>query len=294
MGTSKSYPGPSGRNPLIPPGADEGGGLPDVGSPPTEPALPVVPGTPVQPTADRDAVPSPAAQPAIPWSVPKAALTRAANGRGAGVGGGVGRALRDHVRAHGGPRQAVRRAQSGRESTASVAGFLGHVARSGFVEAARAIGLGHVIGRDATAVLSEVVDHLAPAGALLEEAAARRAVIDTFSELAREYDVRAAGVEALDRLDAAGVAAAVLRMVANYITERFKQLLVSRVERSSASLPAAERLLREVKSLIRAAVAYDFRGVDVVALDWRDTTGRAMVERIFTDAYNQLETLEAE
>jgi hypothetical protein len=284
MGTSASYLGPVGVSALLPSWADAGS------------ETDTHPVTPEQAPEASDAVP-PADAPtdgdarddavAVPWSAPKGMLTRVARGTSAS---NHARVLGTYVRAAGGARGASRRAAAGQRATAALGGFLGAVSARGIADAVRALGIGDFVGRSAQALLADLVDLLAPSGALLEEAAARKALISTMDDLFREFDVEANGLEALNAMDRAAVERVTLQSVVNYIHERWQQQLVICIERGTIRERDANTLIAEVKSFIVATVTFDFRDVDVIRLDWRSGHARSLVERVYRSAYALLET----
>jgi hypothetical protein len=282
MGTSSSYPGPPGTTLLLPPWADE----------------PLVPED-LQPDGDdsenapdtdepadgntRDGLDM--LEPLVSWRGPKTLMTRWARGDDSVSLGSVGRS---YVGASGGSRGATASSFSGRATTARIGGFLADGLRNGFAQAARNLGLGNLVGRDAQFVLASFIDLLVPAGALLEAAAARKAGIETMSELFRRFDVETNGLAALDALDPTGMLEVVELSVTNFVNERFQQELVSRIERGAISEQRANTLSSEVKGFITGIVKLDLRGVDPVGFDWRGAPGASFVARIYRAAYSLL------
>jgi len=203
MGTSSSYPGPTGRNPLLPPWADEETLLPPDGTPDEgddePPADDVDAADEPQDVAQQDGDTPP--EPLVSWRAPKSTMTRWVRGSGPTSLGSV---ARSYVAASGGPRGAPAASRQGRTATARIGGFLADGLRNGFAQAARNLGLQNFVGRDAQFVLASFIDLLAPDGALREDAAARKAVIETMSELFGRFDVETNGLDALDSLDPTG------------------------------------------------------------------------------------------
>src|SRR5206468_10852446 len=117
----------------------------------------------------------PTVQPIISWSGPKGALSRLANKT---ASGSFGSTFRSYIRAHGGAGTAARSASSGRATTARLGGFLAGLVQRGVAETARVFGLRDLVGRDAQLVLAEFRDILAPPVALLDDAIARKAMIE--------------------------------------------------------------------------------------------------------------------
>lgn len=292
MGTSSSYGGPSGRNPLLPPWASEPSGQPSP-SPPVPPPSINQDGTnpnPAQQGNDGEQIQTPSVAPfrlpipSVSWRGPKGIVSRMANGGG----GSWKSASRSYTRAHGGSGASARSASSGRAATGRLGGFLADVARGGVTEAARRLGLRDLVGRDAQSLLAAFIDLLAPAGALLEEAVARMALIETLSELFDRFEVESKGISALDALDSDGVTEVVALSVSNYVNERFQQELVNCIERGAVSEEDANQLMDEAKDFITGIVALDIEGIDVLNFDWDGAEGKAFVESVFQSAYSLL------
>lgn len=284
MGTSSSYPGPTGRNPLLPPWADEQP-LPPSDETPDE-------GNEEQPADDGDAdEPREVApqdettlpEPLVSWRAPKSTMTRWVRGSGPASLRSI---ARSYVGASGGPRGASAASRQGRASTARIGGFLADGLRNGFAQAARNLGLQSFVGRDAQFVLASFIDLLAPDGALREDAAARKAVIETMSELFERFDVETNGLDSLDSLDPTGMLELVQISVTNYVNERFQQELVFRIEQGAISEGEANALSAEVKGFIASIVRIDLRGTDPIALNWQGPEGTAFVERVYRAAYS--------
>lgn len=287
MGTSSSYPGPKGVNPLLPPWADDADlRAPDQSQPLLPPPEPLRdPDAPVG-TPDPSPLP-PLSLPEIPWSVPKGSLSRAVNS-----GGNPRAALGGYVRASGGAGGAALRARSGRRTFTRAANFLGIASHSGFTGAARqTLGLVRLVGQDVQTILVDLASRLAPAGATNEEAAARSALLSTFATFAETLEAEGRGPDSLDHLDARAVESVLRGFVTNYVAERFLQELDLRIHQGRISLEDASEMFRSVKETIRATVAVDFSGIDVTTFDWESPAGRNRAERIFREAYSLIEGL---
>ncbi len=281
MGTSSSYNGPTGRNPLLPPWAPD--------PPLPEPEGENVPGeNPDEPneTPNGPPVPNIPVMPLVSWSGAKGIVSRIGNGRPTGSWKS---ACRSYTRAHGGGRTAARSASGGRAATGRLGSFLSDVVRNGVVEASRHVGLTEFIGRDAQTLLAALIDILAPDGALLEAAAARKALIETLSELFDRYDVEGQGLEALNSVDADGMKEIIALSVTNYIYERFEHELFNCLERGSVSESEANNLAEEAKEFIAGVVTIDMDEINVVTFDWDGAEGKQFVENLYQTAYSLLE-----
>lgn len=290
MGTSSSYAGPTGKSPLLPPWAPE-------------------PPSPEPPPDDTGALPFPAddagatglvvtsplssavlrlpalSLPTVSWQLPKAALSRIAR---AAAGASLATVARGYVRAHGTPRTAAAAALQGRATTARLGGFLASGVNNGFAQAAVEIGLQPYLGQDAEYVLAGFIDLLAPDGALLEDAAARAALIETSVELFERYAVADGGIAALDAMDVDGMCEMVSLSVTNYVNARLQEELIVRVERGTLPEAEANALMDQLKEFIASVVAFDLRDKDVLAMDWEGTDGQAFVDSLFEAGYELL------
>lgn len=288
MGTSKSSPGPTKPFPLLPPWAQNGSPVPPppvadgtaedgLASPPLD-GIPAVPGT------------APFAQ---PGSIPLVNLRPAKVAMGKFTSGGGGNRVRSagrtYVQGRGGASGAARSAIGGRASTARLGGFLSSVAARGWQEAVRVLGLARLVGQAPEAVVAALVDVLAPAGSMLEDAAARRAVNEALWSLYDRFDLEDGNLDKLDRMDRATVAEMVETSVVTYIYTRWLQELGQRIESKAVSDDQAAMLEKQVKDYVKETVKLDFTEKDVLGLDWTGTQGQHMVERIFREAYSFLE-----
>jgi hypothetical protein len=166
--------------------------------------------------------------------------------------------------------------------------FLAAGLRNGFAQVAQQLGLQNFVGRDAQFVLAAFIDLLAPAGAMREEAIARQAMIDTLSDWFDQLDVIARGFDALDALTPETMADLIILSVANYVNVRFQQELVSRIERGTLPEREANQLAAEAKEFIAEIIQIDFRGVDLVQVDWQGAEGRDLIAGIYETAYSLL------
>ncbi len=309
MGTSRTNDGPGDRPPLLPPWALPGGGPPPV---PPEPP----PGDPeggdggdaadsqgdggegdvgqgnlMPGTMDGPGVPGTPPGSSVPPQAPWRAARRQMNGWARGGGGreGVSRAGRAYVRAKGGARAAASRAVHGRATAARAGRFFGALASGGLRAALETLGLRDYVGRGAEEVFAAIANAISPAGATLEEAAARRAADEV---LARLYDERVGAdgdLAGLERMAAQDVATAVRDVVSAYVYQRWLEELGKSIETGTTSPAEAVRLEREVRQYVRDIVQLEVPNDRVLTLDWEKPDGQALVQRLFEEAYGLLE-----
>ena len=288
MGTSTSYGGPTGENPLLPPWAPpppEDDNREGEAPPPTSPDT-------IQPEQERPESPEQEGlqpQPAkpIPWAIPKRSLSLFASSKNQS---NLRSAIRGYVRAQGGSRRAAHAARAGRTSAQRLGGFLSSIVNEGIDTAARSLGLQEFIGQDANVLLATFVDQIAPDGALLEEAAAREATIQTLDELFQEYVVGEDGLDGLNALDSDGVQYTLERYLSNYIYTRLIQVISQGVE--SRGTDELIRVENEVKDYVFSTVHLDIiNKTDVLSVDWNGQEGHDFVERIYQEGHELIETL---
>jgi hypothetical protein len=224
------------------------------------------------------------------WTAARRAMGGYAGGSG-GKGGGnkqLRNAGRRYVQAKGGATRAARAATGGRAATARLGGFLSDVARRGITEAARALGLADVVGRPVETVLAAIADALAPDGATLEEVAARRAIDDSLATIFEQYGVDDAGVEQLNALGAEGTRKAIELSVTGYIYQRWLQELGQRIEERAIDASSAVQLERDVKAYVTDIVKLDLKDRDPLTINWDQTEGQEIIQRIYREAYSLL------
>lgn len=283
MGTSTSSPGPKRPPNLLPPwGRDATPGSP---IPPGE--LPPQDGNP-QPDGEKpNNTPPDGVRPnEVPgqrptsWSVPKGAMTRFAHG-----GGSLGSIGRSYVSAGGGSTGRASSARAGRQTAGRFGGFLASGVRNGFVQAAREIGLTNLVGRDVQFVLATFVDLIAPSGATIEDAIARKALAETTWEVFQKYGVDVEGITALDRLGREDVTSIVSLYISNYVNERLQEELFYRLEKGSLDESAANQYADQIKGFIAEVVRLDFQSIDPLRIDWQGAAGKELLEKKYQEAY---------
>jgi hypothetical protein len=296
MGTSKSYGGPSDISRLLPSWA-----LPGAGPAPAEAATS---GTQSPPSDAGQGSASPIGisaagslpprvQPPVPvnspWKGAKRSLGLAVRGGGGGSRD-YRRAAKDYVRAHGGAPKAARSAAAARGATARFAGFLASFPSLGAEAAVKTLGLAAFTGRSVDDLLATITNALAPDGATLEEAAARRAIAETLAELYDRWGVDEGGLDRLQSMSADDIRAAVTESVSACIFFRWVLELGLAIERKAISVREAAAMEGEMRQYIRDTLKLDLAKIDVLVVDWAGEEGRRLIDNIFDEAYGLIET----
>ncbi|GAA0893637.1 hypothetical protein GCM10009122_33160 [Fulvivirga kasyanovii] len=278
MGTSSSFGGPKGRPSLLPPWADEDSV--DNIQTDNEEEKDKSNETNSSETTEEDKLSG-------NYAGAKNSLSRYVNG---GSGSSVRNASKSYVRSLGGAKKATRSSSSGKRAVSAFGGFLGNVARDGINQTLRNLGLGDLIGESASVVFAGIVDAIAPTGTSNEEADARQAIVDALNMLYDKYELADDNLSKLDALNATDIREAILDSVKAYIYERWLQELSLCIEKHSLTPGEATRKETEMKEHIKAAVDYDFEDQDVLNMDFAEGSGKELIENIFYEAYQTLES----
>jgi len=222
-----------------------------------------------------------------PWASAKRQLGKAVQA------GGTREAFRDaghaYVRARGGSARASSGASAGRRASAALGGFLSGVATQGVRPALERLGLATLAGRDVREVFAAIANAIAPGGASLEEAVARRATAEVLQELYERYAVETNGIAKLDAMGIDDVRQALRSSIASYVYHRWLEELGAKIEEKSVSASQAERFERDMKAYVRDVVRLDLGKVDVLAIDWAGNAGARLMEELFAQAYAVLD-----
>jgi hypothetical protein len=226
----------------------------------------------------------------VSWGAAKAQMTQFGSSEGIKTDRGrvhLAAAGRHFVGSQGGARGAARASRAGRSSAQRLAGFLSALSTLDLKQAAARFNLQAYVGATASTLLAALVDRLAPAGAQLEDAAARSAMVTTLSELFRERGAEENGLEALQSMSADDVREVVLAFIVRYLDERIAQVLAKGLE----DQPADDVLAREkeIHRFIEMTVKLDLSKMDVIDMDWSSPDAMQTIERIFQDAYDLIE-----
>ena len=287
MGTSNSSGGPTGPNPLLPPWA------PDL-DPEPEPVhdgdSETHDGVDDGDASGQDA-PTPRLTDPPKWSSLLGQTRRLASG---GATGGSARTrarnvARNYVRSRGGAWKAAQGSVAGRSAGSRIGGFLADVAQHGVAQALRNLRLDEYIGRPADDLLVGLAERLLPSPDSADDAAARKAGLDAFHELLQQYGALEEGINALDALDADGIQHALEHFIARYITADLLLRLSQRVEDGSSTVARCDQILSEIRSVVLETIRLDFKGRDVLAIDWNGPEGRQFIDRQLLNAYGLLE-----
>lgn len=201
------------------------------------------------------------------------------------------KASRSYVRSFGGGKRASKTAISGKSSGARFSGFLSGVANQGIDRTLESYGLSDCIGKSADYVLTKIADLIAPSGATNEEAAAREAIIESLSYLHDHFELHDKDIAELDSISKLDFEFVIKEYVSSYIFNRWLHELGLKFEEKSASTRELIETENEAREYIKEAVKLDFSKIDLLKIDFNSGQGRALMEKIFDEAYIFIETL---
>lgn len=300
MGTSKPNNGPGDKTPLLPDWAqpDEDPPPPDDENPPDdeippdeEPEPPNDPPNPGEEPELPDGPVDPHGPPCPPpkpphWQNAKRHMKNFVASRDAAD---LRRTGQSYVRARGGAQRAAANAKQGRIITGKILNFLSDVVNNGVEAALNNLGLQDVQGQPVESILAAIINILAPDGANLEEAVARRTEEAVFCELLEEYAVDENSFEELQNMGAEGVERAFILTVSEYIYQLWLVELGKRIEDSAINAREVAQLERMVKDYVIGAVELDLQGRDILNTDWTRADNQVVINDVYAQAYGFLE-----
>ncbi|HMS71296.1 MAG TPA: hypothetical protein PKD18_24300 [Saprospiraceae bacterium] len=285
MGTSKSYSGPSGKNPLIPDWAEDGASiLPQASS--TQDTTNPNEGS-AEANTDQTNMPTtnnPAALES--WGDVKGNFTRYAGNSSSSASGRS--TLRSFVRAHGGAKSASSSSRRGRRVVQNIGGVLSGLAQQGTKFVYEGFNFQECVGKTSTELLATLVELVAPDSDDLESMIARNASIEAFQKLFEIFDINAQGLDSLKNLNVDNIKIIFQTYLSEYI---FASLLQKAGQKlGKISHKDAIRIEKRMKGYISSKVNLDLSNIDLSKMDWKGQSGKAFVQSIFEKAYELMET----
>lgn len=285
MGTSKSYAGPTGQNPLIPPWADisspetvpDGAESNEDGSIPTE----------SQPLIEIGPAPT-VSVPLTPWSDVKANFTRYAKSTYSSAVK-FRKVARSFTKAQGGIKNTVSNAARGRSAVQNIGGIFSGLAEQGDKFTYNGFSFRDCVGKKTSELLETFVNLIVETNGDLESMIARTAAVETFKKVFDELGVEEKGFEALEKMDLDNIPFVFQTYLSEYITANILQKVGQILEK----IPETDALQKErwMKNYIETKVKIDLGKIDTSKVDWKGSEGKRIVDDIFAEAYKLIETI---
>lgn len=290
MGTSASYSGPTGRNPLIPPwvessGTDQSGDV--SGS--------------VEPNENQDigsnennkTPPSDVINPSIltPWGDVKSNFTFYAKGRSGGFSNvrSARKTIRGFVSAQGGAKNAATNARKGRSAAQNIGGVFSGLASQGSNFTFDGFNFNDCIGKKASELLETFVDLVVDHNDDIESTIARDAVVEAFQKLFDLLGVEEKGFEALQSIKSEDL----IFVFQTYLSEYIFASMLQKVGQTLEKIAPKEAYQKEkwLKNFISTKVSLNLENINLFTMDWKSEAGRNFTDSIFIQAYKLMETI---
>ncbi|MFA4996405.1 MAG: Qat anti-phage system associated protein QatB [Patescibacteria group bacterium] len=279
MGTSASYSGPTGTNPLLPPWAEEvansdnnDSNHDEVGKDDNESRQES------QPVSDLSGYES--------WTNVKSRFTAYANSS-TRSNFAARRIARTFVSAQGGSKGASGISRRGRSTAQNLGGVLSGFAKSGENLAYNGVDFKDYVGKKASEILSVLVDLVAPDNDDIESSIARNASIEALSKLFEIYDVDSKGLDALRNMSSDDMKVVFETYLSEYI---FSSLLNKAGQHlNNMSDKEADKCEKQVKSYIYSKVRLDISNTNLERINWKNVEGQSFVKNIFEIAYRMVQ-----
>lgn len=268
MGTSSSYGGPKGKNPLLPNDFD------DNVAPSENPDNQLTP-----PFKKPEKSPN-----TDLWQNAKTQISKLIKDPNRNTKS----ALSSYVKAYGGASKAAMSATSGITTTAKLGGFLSNISLQGIQDTLTQYKI-EFEGRSTEEVLSELINRIAPVPETKEDSIARIALLDTIEELYEEVSENDGDLEILDNLDENRFNDVMRTYISSYIFQRFLNDLESRFEKYSQNAGTALSLEKEIKDYISGVVDNKLKEQNFSNIDYSSDPVIQSINKIYADCYEVIE-----
>jgi len=274
MGTSSSYGGPKGKNPLLPNDFDENGNSIEI---PSESS-----------NNDNNVQHINNADTKL-WKTVKSLTSKLINGSV--------KNKRDvfskYVKAHGGAKKAAFSAKAGKATAKKLGGFLSVISKQGIHDTFKKYGIDYE-NKSVEEVLSEIVNKIAPTGKTKEEVVARNAIIDVIESIYEYYeDVEKnnGNLSLLENLNEEQFNDIMRKYISAYIFQRFLNDLESRFEEYAKNTGTALEIENDIKEYISGVVDNKLQGTNFTNFDYSDENIIQTIGNIYEECYKVIEDI---
>jgi hypothetical protein len=198
----------------------------------------------------------------------------------------LGRSISNYIsKSSGGSRRAAQRMGSSRAATVGLISFLNSVRTQGTRATLEALNLGSLVGKSIEEVFAGLTDHICPDGGSVDEGIARNAYIETIADLAEQ------GITGLDHLTIEQVQVIIEIFATSAIEARLCNDIGTKICFAPSNIDMVERAQQQLHDFISRGVsdALNQHQTDVRSLTSIDT-GK-FVDRIYVEAFTILQAL---
>ncbi|MGR3178801.1 MAG: hypothetical protein ACUZ8E_12165 [Candidatus Anammoxibacter sp.] len=138
-------------------------------------------------------------------------------------------------------------------------------------------------------MLGDLINKIAPAPNIKENAVARNALLDAMEILYEEVTENNDDINSLDNLDEEKFNTVMNKYIASYIFQRFLNDLESRFEEYSQNAGSALHVEAEIKEYISGVVDNKLKDHNMSAFDYTSTAVQNIINEIYTNCYSVIE-----
>jgi len=275
MGTSSSYGGPKGKNPLLPKDFEDNG-------------LSAENGTENQNNIEDNQANNniSISQNTELWKTVKTLTSKLATGTVKNKRS----VLSKYVKAHGGARKAASSAKAGKATAVKFGSFISGISSNGIQKTFSQLGIEYE-GKSVEEILSEIVNKIAPTGNTKEEVVARNAIIDVLEILYEEIEKHDNDLTSLEKLNEKDFNNVMRKYISSYIFQRFLNDLESRFEKNAENTDSALQIENDIKEYISGVVDNKLKGQNFAKYDYSSTTIQGVIENIYIECYEVIEDI---
>lgn len=271
MGTSGSYEGPTGKNPLLPDDFDDNQQEQDSDE-----------NIENQPS-DNSNFNQLNISPKL-WTNAKSQMSRFINGSIKEIN----HPLSSYVKAHGGPIGASRTAISGKATTIKLGQFFSSLHEKGILKTFDDLKITY-LNRPFEEIFIDLIKIIAPTPKSKEEAVANKAVFDCMQMLYDEIEKNNYETEDLDHLSPELINNVMESYISFYLLNRLFSELGYRIEKSSLNPENVIIFEKQIKTYIFGIVHNTIKETNLMQIDYNSGRAKDIIDQIFFDCYEDIE-----
>jgi len=276
MGTSSSYGGPKGKNPLLPSDFDAN----NSDSNNTEDNSPNKDNPNDNPDLSKSNINSTQL-----WGNVKKQFSslakRPSNSK-------LKSALSSYVKANGGSSKTAIGSNSGRITTRNVGQFFSSVNSSGIYKTFEKYHISYT-GKNIEDILGDVINALAPIPNTKEDSIAKNALLDTLESVYKEIIESGEDIESMDNLDSESFNDLMQTYITSYIYQKVLNDLESRFEEYSKSVGSTLKLEEDIKEYINGVVVNVTQDTNFESMDFSSNQTESIISDIYKDCFEVIE-----
>lgn len=271
MGTSGSYEGPTGKNPLIPEDFDDNQQEqnPDENNETISSEIPSIFRVNNSPQL---------------WTNAKSQMSKYINGSIKDLDS----PLASYVKAHGGASGASRTAISGKSGSLKLGNFLSSIHEKGILKTLENFKISYT-NRPVEEIFTALIKIIAPIPKTKEESIANKAMIDCMQMLYDEVEKNNNNIEILDKLGPELFNNVMVSFISFYILNRLFSELGYRIEKSSLNVQNAILLEKQIKNYVFGVVSSKIKNTNFMKIDYNSGETKKIIDQIFYDSYEVIE-----